>query len=124
VRRFVTMSVLALFCAVGTASAQAAFTPGNAPRQRNPLVSLRAELLQPVGPLPLESLRVRTDLAGHIERAAPMATARTQARSVRTCPMPVARRDTAALERMPVGRDSTRVASMPVATGCENPLSR
>jgi hypothetical protein len=123
-RQFVTIAVFALFCAAGTASAQAAATPGNAPPQRKPLVPLRAELLQPVGPLPLEWLRVRPNSSASIERGALVASTPAQARSVRSCPMPVARRDTAALERMPVGRDTTRMASMPVATGCENPLSR
>jgi hypothetical protein len=122
-RRFVIISLFAFFGAAGTASAQAA-TPGNAPPQRRPLVPLRAELLQPFGPVPLEALRVRPDSAAPIARVAPVTAAPAQARSVHTCPMPVVRRDTAALERMPVGRDSTRVASMPVARGCENPLSR
>jgi hypothetical protein len=122
--RFVVMSVIALFCAAGTAGAQGAGTRGNASPQRSPLVPLRAELLQPVGPVPLESLRVRPDSPASIDRAAPGATVPAQSHSVRTCPMPVARRDTAALERMPVGRDTTRVASMPVAAGCENPLAR
>jgi hypothetical protein len=36
-----------------------------------------------------------------------------------TCPMPVARPDTARLERMPRARlDSVRMAPMPVAHGC------
>jgi len=123
-RRFAVVSVFAFFCAAGAAGAQAAAIPGNAQPQRKPLVPLRAELLQPLGPVPLESLRVWPDSPASIERGAPVATAPAHARSVRNCPMPVVRRDTAALERMPVGRDTTRVASMPVATGCENPLAR
>jgi hypothetical protein len=123
-RRFATISVFAFFGAAGTASAQAAATPGNTPRSWAPFVPLRAELLQPAGPVPLESLRVRPDWPPSIERGAPVAAAPAQARSVPSCPMPVARRDTAALERMPVGRDTTRMASMPVARGCENPLAR
>ena len=123
-RRFATISVFAFFGAAGTASAQTAATHGNAPPRWTPLLPLRAELLQPVGPVPLESLRVGPDLPAFIERRAPVATAPARARSLPSCPMPVARRDTAALERMPVGRDSTRVAQMPVATGCENPLAR
>jgi hypothetical protein len=123
-RRFATISVFAFFGAAGTASAQAAAAPGNAPPRRGPLVPLRAEILQPVGPVPLESLRVPPDWPASIERRAPVATAPAQARSVRSCPMPVARRDTVTLERMPVGRDTTRMAPMPVAPGCENPLAR
>jgi hypothetical protein len=118
VRRFAIVSVLALFGAAGTVTAQAA------PPQRKPLVPLRAELLQPVGPVPFEWLRVRPDSPAPTERGALVAAGPAQARSLRSCPMPVVRRDTAALERMPVGRDSTRVASMPIARGCENPLSR
>jgi hypothetical protein len=123
-RQLASISVFVLICAAGTASAQGAATPRNAPSQRRPLVPLRAELLQPVGPVPLESLHVGPGSPAFIERVAPIANALAHARSVRTCPMPVARRDTAALERMPVGRDTTRVASMPVAAGCENPLAR
>jgi hypothetical protein len=123
-RRFAAISVFAFFGAAGTASAQAAAAPGNASPRRGSWVPLRAELLQPVGPVPLESLHVTPDSPASIERGAPVATAPTRARSLPSCPMPVARQDTAALERMPVGRDSTRVAPMPVARGCENPLAR
>jgi hypothetical protein len=117
-RRFAIIPVLAFFGAAGTATAQAA------PPGRKPLVPFRADLLQPVGPMPLKSLRVRPDSPTSIERGAPAATGSTRARSLPSCPMPVVRRDTAALERMPIRRDSTRVASMPVAPGCENPLAR
>ena len=95
------------------------------PASRQPLVASRPELLQQIGLLPLEALRVRP---GHVA----MSSARTSvtpapndARPPRVCPMPVARPDTTALERMPIARnDSTHAAPMPVVAGCENPLFR
>jgi hypothetical protein len=122
------MWVLGFFCLAGTAGAQGALTLGRAPVHRQPLVPLRPELLQPIGAATLESLRVRPESATPAEHVDSASQKPAQVRSVRICPMPVARRDSTALariERMTVGRtDSTRAAPMPVAAGCENPLFR
>ena len=125
-RRLLATSVVGLFSFVATASAQAVLTPGQAPVRRQPLVAVRPELLRPIGSPHVDTVPVRPDSAAPAERAAPATATAAQARSVRVCPMPVARGDTARkLERMPVGRDSTRAAPMPVAPpGCENPRFR
>ena len=125
-RRLAIMLALCPLCLAGSAGAQTAFGSGRAPVQRQPLVPLRAELLRPIGRAAYaDTVRIRPDSAASAERASPATAVPGQVRSVRVCPMPVGRRDTTkAVDHMPVHRDSTRAASMPVATGCENPLFR
>ena len=115
------------FCLGGAASAgaQSQAPSRRPPAPRPPLVSPRADLLRPIGPIALEGWWLRPDsltLAGGLASARP---AQDSVRPHRLCPMPVARPDTTSLERMPVDRrDSVRVTPMPTASGCANPLFR
>lgn len=125
--RILTVCFTVSFCLSAAASARAQSTTAweRQAAPRTPLVSLRGELLRPLGPTKLEDLRVRPEPAPSIKGLASVPNKPDRARSARVCPMPVARPDTTAIERMPVSRtDSTRNTSMPVIAGCENPLFR
>ena len=120
-------SVGSFFLAVaGSAAAQAtAAITQQRPVVRQPLVAFRPELLQRIGLLPLEALRVRQGPVAMASALASVALRPNDVRPVRVCPMPIARPDTTALERMPIARsDSTHAAPMPLVVGCGNPLFR
>ena len=124
-RGLVTAALTASLClsAAAGAGAQSAPAWGRPRAPRAPLVALRPELLRPVGPTKLEELRVRPEPDVAARQLTPARPAQDRARPVRLCPMPVARPDTASLERMPVDRrDSTHAAAMPSVRGCQNPL--
>jgi hypothetical protein len=126
-RGLLTVAFTVSFCLSGAASASAQSTAAWGRRivPRPSLMPLRSELLRPIGPTRLEDLRVRPGPASSIQRLASAPNQPDRGRPARLCPMPVARPDTTALDRMPVGRsDPARTAPMPVVAGCENPLVR
>jgi hypothetical protein len=127
-RGLVGAALTVSFCLGGAAGARAQNpAPWNQTRApRPPLISPRAELLRPIGPTTLETLRLRPDSTRWVTGLTPARPSRdSSAEAQRVCRMPVARPDTTSLERMPVDRrDSARVAPMPVASGCANPLFR
>jgi len=126
-RGLLTVAFAASFCFLDAATVRAQSTAawGRPPAPRAPLVPLRADLLRPVGPTTLEDLRVRPEAGRPVQPLGPEPREPDRARPARVCPMPVARPDTMALERMPVGRSApARAAPMPVVIGCDNPLFR
>lgn len=121
----VAVTVAVCLSAGATAGAQGTSALGRRVASRPPLVPLRGELLQPVGPPRLEAPRALPAAAPPGQRLASPPAKSDAARPARLCPMPVARPDTTALERMPVSRrDATRPVPVPVVVGCENPLFR